>query len=139
MCESSNSVGKGRSKEITLDIKCKMTLMMIKFILAIMMTKCKITMMIKLTMTIMIKNYYDYHDDKIYEDVPVCPNPVQYFKLLKYLEYLEYSNYFEYFKYLKYFNIQTCPCVRILSPKFTASPSRSSSTSFAGSRQILVR
>ena len=24
MCESSNSVGKGRSKEITLDIKCKM-------------------------------------------------------------------------------------------------------------------
>ena len=33
-----------------------------------MMTKCKITMMIKLTMTIMIKNYYDYHDDKIYDD-----------------------------------------------------------------------
>ena len=62
--------------------------------------------------------------------MPVCANPVQNFKCLK---YLEYSNYF------KYFNIQTCPCVRILSPKFTASPSRSSSTSFAGSRQILVR
>ena len=34
MCESSNSVGKGRSKEITLDIKCKnltkMTMMMMK-------------------------------------------------------------------------------------------------------------
>ena len=33
MCESSNSVGKGRSKEITLDIKCKKMVIMVKMIM----------------------------------------------------------------------------------------------------------
>ena len=35
MCESSNPVGKGRSKEITLDIKCKMAVIMMTIMIMI--------------------------------------------------------------------------------------------------------
>ena len=57
MCESSNSVGKGRSKEITLDIKCKMMMLM----------------MIMMMMMITITN--NNNDNNKPSDMPVCANP----------------------------------------------------------------
>ena len=57
MCESSNSVGKGRSKEITLDIKCKMMMLML------------IMMMMMITIT------NNNNDNNKPSDMPVCANP----------------------------------------------------------------
>ena len=57
MCESSNSVGKGRSKEITLDIKCKMM------------------MMIMMMMIMMIMTTNNNNDNNKPSDMPVCANP----------------------------------------------------------------
>ena len=64
MCESSNSVGKGRSKEITLDIKCKMMM------LVMVMVKMMMTMML---MMIMIANNNNTNNKP--SDMPVCANP----------------------------------------------------------------
>ena len=67
MCESSNSVGKGRSKEITLDIKCKMMVMM-------MMTMMMAKMMMMMTMLMIMITNNNYYNNKP-SDMPVCANP----------------------------------------------------------------
>ena len=55
MCESSNPVGKGRSKEITLDIKCKMTMIMMTRMMEMMLMKMVIMIMKIIFMMVIMK------------------------------------------------------------------------------------